>query len=45
MTRNRLEKLDGEKAGQWSIRVDAQSRICFRFDAGAAWEVEFCDYH
>lgn len=42
---NRLEKLHGDRAGRWSIRVDAQWRICFRFEAGAAWDVEFCDYH
>ncbi|MBA1147651.1 type II toxin-antitoxin system RelE/ParE family toxin [Ectothiorhodospiraceae bacterium WFHF3C12] len=42
---NRLEKLSGDRAGQWSIRVDGQWRICFRFEAGDAWDVEFCDYH
>ena len=42
---NRLKKLGGDRQDQWSIRVDAQWRICFRFEAGAAWDVEFCDYH
>ena len=42
---NHLEKLSGDRAGQWSIRVDGQWRICFRFEGGDAWEVEFCDYH
>lgn len=42
---NRLEKLSGNLSGQWSIRVDAQWRICFRFEEGHAWDVEFCDYH
>ncbi|MEQ6884590.1 type II toxin-antitoxin system RelE/ParE family toxin [Salicola sp. Rm-C-2C1-2] len=42
---NRLEKLSGKRGGQWSIRVDAQWRICFRFEQGHAWDVEFCDYH
>lgn len=42
---NRLERLGGKRAGQWSIRVDAQWRIAFRFETGAAWDVEFCDYH
>lgn len=42
---NRLEKLVGDRDGQWSIRVDGQWRICFRFQNGAALDVEFCDYH
>lgn len=42
---NRLEKLRGDRAGQWSIRVGRQWRICFRFEDGHAWDVEFCDYH
>lgn len=42
---NRLEKLRGDRAGQWSIRVDRQWRVCFRFEDGHAWDVEFCDYH
>ncbi|MFO8155941.1 MAG: type II toxin-antitoxin system RelE/ParE family toxin [Pseudomonadota bacterium] len=42
---NRLEKLRGKRAGQWSIRVDSQWQLCFRFENGHAWDVEFCDYH
>jgi proteic killer suppression protein len=42
---NHLEKLSGQRSGQWSIRVDAQWRLCFRFEDGHAWDVEFCDYH
>ena len=42
---NRLEKLRGDRAGQHSIRVDRQWRICFRWQAGEAFDVEFCDYH
>lgn len=42
---NRLEKLRGDRAGHWSIRVGWQWRICFRFEDGHAWGVEFCDYH
>lgn len=42
---NRLERLGGNRRGQWSIRVNAQWRICFRFEDGDAWDVEFCDYH
>ena len=42
---NRLEKLGGDRAGQWSIRVDRQWRICFRFENGHAWDVELRDYH
>lgn len=42
---NRLEKLRGDRAGQHSIRVNDQFRICFRWiDSGPA-EVEFVDYH
>lgn len=42
---NRLHKLDGDRAGQHSISINDQWRICFRFDNGAAYEVEICDYH
>jgi proteic killer suppression protein len=42
---NRLEKLAGNRAGQHSIRVDDQWRICFRWHAGDAYDVEFTDYH
>ena len=42
---NRLEALAGGRQGQHSIRVNDQWRICFRFIAGDAHDVEFCDYH
>ena len=42
---NRLERLKGERAGQWSIRVNNQWRICFVWRAGYAFEVEIVDYH
>jgi len=42
---NRLERLGGDRRGQWSIRVNAQWRICFRFEDGDAWDVELCDDH
>ena len=42
---NRLEKLSGDRAGQWSIRVNAQWRVCFRWEAGMAHDVELVDYH
>ena len=42
---NRLEKLSGDRKGQWSIRVNDQWRICFRFAAGHAHDVEVSDYH
>ena len=41
---NRLEKLKGDRAGQWSIRINDQWRICFRWDEGA-WDVEIVDCH
>ncbi len=41
---NRLEALSGDRAGQWSIRVNDQFRICFRWDEGAH-DVEIVDYH
>ena len=41
---NRLEKLHGDRAGQWSIRINDQWRICFRWDNGAH-AVEIVDYH
>lgn len=41
---NRLEKLKGDRAGQHSIRVNDQWRICFRWDGGAH-DVEIADYH
>ena len=42
---NRLEKLTGNRKGQWSIRINDQWRICFRFEAGNAHDVEVADYH
>lgn len=41
---NGREKLGGNRAGQWGIRVEARWRNGFRFKVGAAWDVEFCDY-
>jgi toxin HigB-1 len=41
---NRLEKLRGDREGQWSIRVNDQWRVCFRWDEGAH-DVEIVDYH
>jgi proteic killer suppression protein len=42
---NRLEKLHGDREGQWSIRINDQWRICFKWHAGDASEVEIVDYH
>lgn len=42
---NRLEKLSGERAGQYSIRLNDQWRICFEWDAGDARNVEIVAYH
>lgn len=42
---NRLHALQGDRAGQYAIRVNDQWRICFRFEDGDAHAVEFCDYH
>ena len=42
---NRLEKLRGDRAGQHSIRVNDQWRICFRWKDGNAYDVEIVDYH
>lgn len=42
---NRLEALKGDRAGQHSIRVNDQFRICFRWKDGDAYEVEITDYH
>ena len=42
---NRLEKLKGDRASQHSIRVNDQWRICFRWVAGNAHDVELVDYH
>jgi proteic killer suppression protein len=42
---NRLEKLRGVRAGQYSIRINDQWRVCFRFVEGDAFDVEITDYH
>lgn len=42
---NRLETLKGDRAGQHSIRVNDQFRICFRWTAAGAEDVEITDYH
>ena len=42
---NRLEALKGDLAGRWSIRVNRQWRLCFRFEGGDAFDVEIVDYH
>ena len=42
---NRLEALKGKRKRQWSIRINDQWRICFRFEAGNAFDVEIVDYH
>ena len=42
---NRLEALRGDQAGRWSIRVNDQYRITFRFDEGNAHDVRCEDYH
>jgi toxin HigB-1 len=42
---NRLEQLRGNRAGQWSIRINDQWRICFRWEDGDAKDVEIVDYH
>lgn len=42
---NRLEKLSGDRAGQRSIRINDQWRICFRWSGGDAYDVEIVDYH
>lgn len=42
---NRLEKLSGDREGQWSIRINDQWRICFRWDSLGPEDVEIVDYH
>lgn len=42
---NRLEKLQGDREGTYSIRVNARLRLCFRWEDGDAFEVEVTDYH
>jgi len=42
---NRLESLGGDRAGHWSVRINNQWRLCFRFADGDAFDVEITDYH
>jgi proteic killer suppression protein len=42
---NRLEKLGGNRAGQYSIRINDQWRICFEWRDGDVFDVEITDYH
>jgi len=42
---NRLEALKGDRGGQYSIRINDQWRLCFRWQDGDAFDVEIVDYH
>ncbi len=42
---NHFEALKGDRKGQYSIRVNAQWRLCFRFEGENAYDVELVDYH
>ena len=42
---NRLEKLARDRKDQWSIRINDQWRVCFRWSEGEAFDVEITDYH
>jgi proteic killer suppression protein len=42
---NRLEQLSGTREGQFSIRINDQWRVCFRWSDGDAYDVEITDYH
>lgn len=42
---NRLERLSGDREGQWSIRINRQWRICFTWEDDGAYDVEITDYH
>jgi toxin HigB-1 len=42
---NRLERLRGDRKGQYSIRINDQWRVCFEWRDGYAYEVEIVDYH
>ena len=42
---NKLETLTHGRTGQWSIRINGQWRVCFRFESGDAFDVEITDYH
>jgi proteic killer suppression protein len=42
---NRLERLSGDREGQYSIRINDQWRVCFAWRGDDAHDVEICDYH
>jgi len=42
---NKLEQLKRDRVGQWSIRINDQWRVCFRFEGGHAYDVEIVNYH
>ena len=42
---NRLERLKGDRVGQYSIRINDQRRVCFQWTEAGAEEVEIVDYH
>jgi proteic killer suppression protein len=42
---NQLEKLSGDRGGQWCIRINDQWRVCFRWEGSDASDVEIVDYH
>lgn len=42
---NGLERLKGNRTGQWSIRINERYRVCFVFRSGDAYQVEIVDYH
>ena len=42
---NRLEKLSGSLEGEWSLRINDQWRIVFRWEKNNAWDVKILDYH
>jgi proteic killer suppression protein len=42
---NRLQTLQGDRAGQYSVRIDDRYRVCFRWKEGHAFDVEITDYH
>ena len=42
---NRLEKLGGDREGQYSIRINSQYRICFTYDENNFYDIEIVDYH
>ena len=42
---NRLEKLHGDREGEYSIRINDQWRVCFNWKDGDAYDAEIADYH